>query len=74
MNIPVQSVAGPGATDEIAELAGHYLLLPEAEALARIDAEIARATEESRWDDLSKWHRVRLRLIRLHQHAVRDSR
>ncbi|WHU01906.1 MULTISPECIES: hypothetical protein [unclassified Sphingomonas] len=74
MNIPVQSVAGPGGGDEIADLAGHYLLLPEAEGLARIDTEIAAATAESRWDDLSKWHRVRFRLIRLHQLAVRDSR
>jgi len=71
MNIPVQNLPGPGATDEIAELAGQYLLLPEREALARIDAEIARATDESRWDDLSKWHRVRFRLIRLHQIAAR---
>lgn len=74
MNIPVQSVAGPGGGDEIAELAGHYLLLPEGEGLARIDVEIAGATADSRWDDLSKWHRVRFRLIRLHQLAMRDSR
>lgn len=73
MNIPVQSVAGPGGGDEIAELAGHYLLLPEREALARVDVEIARATDESRWDDLSKWHRVRFRLIRLQQLAARES-
>jgi len=70
MNIPVQNLSGPEAPDEIAELAGQYLLLPEREALARIDAEIVRSTE-SRWDDLSKWHRVRFRLIRLHQLAAR---
>jgi len=74
MNIPVQSVAGPGGGDEIAELAGHYLLLPEREGLARVDVEIARATDDSRWDDLSKWHRVRFRLIRLQQLAARESR
>ncbi|GEM_PF-1371916 len=74
MNIPVQNIAGPGGGDEIADLAGHYLLLPEREGLARIDAEIARVTSESLWDDVSKWHRVRLRLIRLHHQAARESR
>jgi hypothetical protein len=66
--------APPPPVDEIAELAGQFLLLPEGEALARIDAEVERATVESRWDDLSKWHRVRFRLIRLHQSVFRDSR
>jgi hypothetical protein len=74
MNIPIQSVAGSGAGDEIAELASRYLLLPEAEGLARIDVEVHRATDESRWDDVSKWHRVRFRLIRLHQQRMLDSR
>lgn len=60
--------------DEIAELAGQYLILPAAEGLARVDGEVARATEESRWDDVSKWHRVRFRLIRLQQLAARESR
>jgi len=73
MNIPVHNLAGPGAGDEIAELTKPYLLLPEREALARVDAEIVRATDESRWDDLSTWHRVRFRLIRLQQHAARES-
>jgi hypothetical protein len=66
MNIPIQNVAGSGSGDEIAELASRYLLLPE--------AEVVRATDESRWDDVSKWHRVRFRLIRLHQQRMLDSR
>lgn len=74
MNIPIQNLAAPAPGDEIAELAGRYLLLPEAEGLARIDAEVLRATDESRWDDVSKWHRVRFRLIRLHQQRMLDSR
>lgn len=56
--------------DEIAELALQHLLLPEAEGLSRIEAQVARATDESRWDDVSKWHRVKFRLIRLHQQQV----
>ena len=72
MNIPVQRF-GPGGGDEIADLAGQFLVLPEAEGLARIDVQITRATDESRWDDVSKWHRVRFRLIRLQQLAARES-
>jgi len=56
--------------DEIAELAVQLLLLPEAEGLARVDDQVTRATDESRWDDVSKWHRVKYRLIRLHQQQV----
>ncbi|NYT41268.1 hypothetical protein HZY97_10905 [Sphingomonas sp. R-74633] len=62
--------SAPPEVDEIAELAGQYLLLPAAEGLSRIDAQVTRATDESRWDDVSKWHRVKFRLIRLHQQQV----
>ncbi|MDG2533308.1 hypothetical protein P6144_06590 [Sphingomonas sp. HITSZ_GF] len=72
MMIHVKRAAAP-EVDEIAELAGQHMLLPEAEALARIDAQVTRATDESRWDDVSKWHRVKFRLIRLHQQQARDS-
>lgn len=71
--IHVRPAAQP-AGDAIADLAGQYLVLPDGEGLARIDVQIARATDESRWDDLSKWHRVRFRLIRLQQQTIRESR
>jgi hypothetical protein len=71
--IHVKPAAAP-EVDEIAELAGQYLLLPEAEGLARIDVQVTRATDESRWDDVSKWHRVRFRLMRMQQVAARESR
>lgn len=53
------------ATDEIGVIAARYLREPGLAGLHRIDAHIREARAESRWDDVSKWHRVRLRLIRL---------
>ncbi|RYD46250.1 MAG: hypothetical protein EOP60_19335 [Sphingomonadales bacterium] len=53
--------------DEIAVLAERYLMEPGKNGLQRIDAHIAAAMADSRWDDMSKWHRVRFRLIRLQQ-------
>ncbi|MET0308168.1 MAG: hypothetical protein ABW023_05630 [Sphingomonas sp.] len=50
--------------DEIADLARHYLLEPGIQGVERVDAHIDRAMADSRWDDMSMWHRVRLRLIR----------
>ena len=52
------------SSDEIAATATRYLLSPDGPA--RVDGEILRAEAEGRWNDLGKWHRVRLRLIRLH--------
>ncbi|RYY23902.1 MAG: hypothetical protein EOP62_18600 [Sphingomonadales bacterium] len=54
-------------SDEIAVLAEQYLMEPGSRGLQRIDAHIQSAMADSRWDDMSKWHRVRFRLIRLQQ-------
>ena len=32
-----------------------------------IDAHITAAAAEARWDDMGKWHRVKLRYIRFEQ-------
>lgn len=53
--------------DEIAILAEQYLMEPGSRGLQRIDEHIKAAMHDSRWDDMSKWHRVRFRLIRLQQ-------
>jgi hypothetical protein len=50
--------------EEIAGLARRHLEAPGRSGIEDIDAHIAQATEEARWDDVSKWHRVRLRYIR----------
>jgi hypothetical protein len=51
--------------DEIAEIASKYMLLPEASRTDKIASNICRALSDGNWDDLNKWHRVRLRLTRL---------
>ena len=53
--------------EEIAGLARRHLEAPGKSGLDDIDAHIMAATEEARWDDVSKWHRVRLRYIRFEQ-------
>ncbi|MBO9714122.1 hypothetical protein [Sphingomonas sp.] len=49
-------------SDEIAGLSRGFLELPG--GTARLDEEIERAEAEARWEELGKWHRVRLRLHR----------
>ena len=53
--------------DEVGEVARRYLEESGSYGLERIDAHIARATEKSEWDEVSKWHRVRLRFLRFQQ-------
>ena len=53
------------ASDEIAELALACLLQPGPARMRRIEAQIASASRDARWDDMNKWHRVRLRVLRL---------
>ena len=60
--------------DEIAVLAERYLMEPGSRGLQAIDAHIEAAMADSRWDDMSKWHRVRLRLLRLQQQRVLSRR
>lgn len=50
--------------DEIAALARQFMLEPGAAGVDRVDAQIEHARADSRWDDMSMWHRVRLRLLR----------
>ncbi len=59
--------AAPGRGDEIAELAAKYLKEPGVRGLEMIDARIYAAMGDSEWDEVSKWHRVRLRLLRMRQ-------
>ena len=57
--------------DEIAGLARRHLEAPNRAGMQDIDAHILQATDEGRWDDLGKWHRVRLRYLRFaHQQRV----
>jgi len=56
-----------GACDDIADLARQYLNEPGSRGLERIEAQIAEAQGDSRWDDVGKWHRVRFRLMRMQQ-------
>lgn len=60
--------------DEIALLAERYLMDPDSQGLQRIDAQINAAMADSRWDDMSKWHRVRFRLLRLQQQRAAVAR
>jgi hypothetical protein len=57
----------PGLCDEIARLARKYLEDPRSGGVHEIDRIIDTAKGDSRWDDVSKWHRVRLRLQRYQQ-------
>ncbi|MES2988427.1 MAG: hypothetical protein V4808_11020 [Pseudomonadota bacterium] len=60
--------------DEIAVLAEQYLMEPGMRGLQKIDAHIQAAMCDSRWDDMSKWHRVRFRLIRFQQQRAVSER
>ena len=53
--------------DEIAGLARKYLEDPKSGGVQEIDRIILGAVGDSRWDDVSKWHRVRLRLLRFQE-------
>ena len=53
--------------EEVGELAQRYLNNPGFGGVCEIDLRIAEAMADSRWDDMSKWHRVKLRLIRMQQ-------
>jgi hypothetical protein len=61
------TISNPGSGDDIAELAREYLNEPGSRGLERIEEHIAQAMGDSRWDDMSKWHRVRFRLMRMQQ-------
>ena len=71
---------GASRSDEVAELARKYLEEPDRGGYREIERQCHEAAGESRWDDVSKWHRVRLRYLRLQQerdlqisHRGRDS-
>ncbi len=55
------------AGDDIAELARRYLDEPGSRGLQQVDEQIAQAMGDARWDEMSKWHRVRYRLMRMQQ-------
>lgn len=57
--------------DEIAGLARRHLEAPGRAGMDDIDAQISAAAAESRWDDMNKWHRVKLRYIRFEQERGR---
>ncbi|MEI9853129.1 MAG: hypothetical protein WDN24_22355 [Sphingomonas sp.] len=59
--------SGTKRSDEVARLARRYLDDPGDDGLAEIDRHVTDAAAESRWDDVSKWHRVRLRYLRYRQ-------
>jgi hypothetical protein len=61
------SQAGAGTGDDIADLARKYLEEPGSRGLQKIDEHISLAMGDARWDDMSKWHRVRFRLMRMQQ-------
>jgi hypothetical protein len=50
--------------DAIADLARQFMLEPGVRGVERVEAHIDRAETDSRWDDVSMWHRVRFRLLR----------
>ena len=54
-------------SEEIAGIARQYLEDPHRDGMGEIDRHIVQAVSESRWDDVSKWHRVRLRYMRFKQ-------
>jgi hypothetical protein len=51
--------------EEIAGLARRHLEAPGRSGLQDIESQIEQATRAAHWDEVSKWHRVRLRYIRL---------
>lgn len=56
--------------EEIAGLARKYMEDSHCDGLREIDGLILEATDESRWEDVSKWHRVRIRFLRFQQERV----
>jgi hypothetical protein len=52
-------------SDEIERLARSCLNAHPGRSLDVIDANIDRATARKAWDEVGKWNRVRLRLIRM---------
>ena len=56
--------------DEVANLAREYMMEPGARGLQRIDEKIESAMRTSSWDEMSKWHRVRFRLLRMQRQQV----
>jgi hypothetical protein len=63
----INSRAGMNGGDDIGDLARQYLEEPGTRGLQKIDEHISLAMGDSRWDDMSKWHRVRFRLMRMQQ-------
>jgi hypothetical protein len=61
---PQEPQKGHPDGDAIAELARQFMLEPGVRGVERVDAHIERAMADSRWDDMSMWHRVRFRLLR----------
>lgn len=51
--------------DEITRLAAECLVLGRYDCTALIEARIARATQIGTWDEINKWQRVKLRVMRL---------
>ena len=68
------SQASTGSGDDIADLARQYLEEPGSRGLQKIDEHIKVAMGDSRWDDMSKWHRVRFRLMRMQQERAIGAR
>ena len=66
MNAPAR-IASDSRCDEVAALAQLQIEQHGARALHGIDEQILRVMAEGNWDEMSKWHRVRLRVIRLQQ-------
>lgn len=60
--------------DTIGLLASDYLRMPAGIGLRMVDANIADASARSDWDAVNKWHRVRLRLLRMQAGAQPDRR
>ena len=67
MGFEVEMGAAANSDDEIGEIARLYMLQPDADGLGEVECNISRALTEGAWDDLGKWHRVKLRLLRLLQ-------
>jgi hypothetical protein len=53
--------------EEIAALARAHLIDSDRDGLQAIDRQCSDALAEGRWDDVGKWHRVRLRYLRFRQ-------
>jgi hypothetical protein len=56
-----------GTSDEIAILASQCMRLGNAECAEAIELNIAAAVASGRWEEMNKWHRVRLRARRMLQ-------